>query len=121
VKDLQKITVIDNIRPDVIITQSLFDSSSVNSSLHPGGILNVKGSAYDNGGIEKVEAFAYALPFDGLFSYRTATPSIQGNWSSWSISLDVADSDEVGVTVRATDKAGNRNWDKSIFSMDSKP
>lgn len=119
VKDLQKITIIDNIRPDVVITQAEFDTGSDNSSLLPVDILDVRGSAYDRSGIDKVEAFVYTLPFDGQFSYRPAAITSQGNSSSWSISLEVLSGgdDEVGVTVRATDKAGNRNWDKGIFSV----
>jgi hypothetical protein len=76
--------------------------------------------AYDKSGIEKVEAFAYELPFDGRFSYMSATPAGE-DWSRWSMSLDVGNRTEIGVSVRATDKAGNRNWDKGTFSLSPEP
>jgi hypothetical protein len=119
VKDLQKITVYDDIRPDVKISRA--NLTILNNSDNSVDILNITGSAYDKSGIERIEAFAYTLPFNGLFSYKTATPIVQGDWSKWSISLEVAKSEEIGITARATDKAGNRNWDKGVFSMYSNP
>jgi hypothetical protein len=119
VKDLQKITVYDDVLPGVKISQA--NATLVNFSDSSAEILNVTGLAYDKSGIERVEAFAYTLPFNGLFSYKTATPIVQGDWSKWSISLEVAKSEEIGITVRATDKAGNRNWDKGVFSSYSNP
>jgi hypothetical protein len=119
VKDLQKITVYDDIRPDVKISRA--NLTILNNSDNSADILNITGSAYDKSGIERIEAFAYTLPFNGLFSYKTATPIVQGDWSKWSISLEVAKSEEIGITARATDKAGNRNWDKGVFSMYSNP
>jgi hypothetical protein len=117
VKDLQKITIYDDIPPDVRMTEPPINPSSINIS---GGIFNIGGVAYDKSGIEKVEAFAYELPFDGRFSYMSATPAVE-DWSRWSMSLDVGNRTEIGVSVRATDKAGNRNWDKGTFSLSPEP
>ena len=114
VRDLQKVTIYDDILPYVSITHPPTNSSEIKT---PRGIFNISGTAYDKVGIEKVEAFAYDLPFDGGFSYMPAAPAADGDWSKWSMSFNVGNKTEIGISVRATDISGNRNWDKGIFSL----
>jgi hypothetical protein len=114
VRDLQKVTIYDEILPYVSITHPPTNSSEIRT---PRGIFNISGIAYDKAGIEKVEAFAYDLPFDGGFSYLPAAPAADGDWSKWSMSFNLGNKTEIGISVRATDISGNRNWDKGIFSL----
>ena len=76
------------------------------------GTTTVAGVASDpESSIRKVEAFSHSYPFDGTFPFRMATPSSSGNWSSWSIQLEIYEN-STRILVRATDDSGNENWDE---------
>jgi hypothetical protein len=68
----------------------------------------VAGRALDDlSGIRKVE-----VRVNGG-TYTVATPSSPGNWSSWSITLDFTSipAADYRIVARASDNAGNQNWD----------
>jgi hypothetical protein len=96
--------IVDEIQPMVEITNPL-----------PGEIVNytgdviIEGTASDNIGIKKVEAYAHTLPHDGTFPFNLATPTTD-DWSKWSIKLTIPDTQEYRVSVIVIDNAGNENW-----------
>jgi hypothetical protein len=121
VKDTQKVLVYDDIAPNVTLSSPLPESNTLTNFLGP---FTVQGMAYDSTGIKKVEAFVYIVPFDGLYPYKTAQPKHDGNWLSWSIVLKPDDSGkidnstEIGLVIRATDKADNKSWNKTKYFVD---
>ena len=91
----------DSVPPTAEITQPL-----TGSILQAGSIV-VNGIAQDNtggSGIQKVE-----VRYDKK-SYLVATPKSAGDWSTWSITLNIPTADLHNITARATDNAGNRDW-----------
>jgi hypothetical protein len=123
VKDTQKVLVYDDTPPNVTLSSPLPESYALTNFSGP---FKLQGKAYDSTGIKKVEAFVYVVPFDGLYPYKTARPVHDGNWSSWSISLipddigklDNDNSTEIGLVIRATDKADNKSWNKTKYFVD---
>ena len=92
------------IYPKVAIT-----SPTKNSSL-PVGVTLVTGnsSAREGGNAIKV----VAIHVDKQ-PYATATPKVTGNWSYWSIKLNIPNNAPIGphvIQARATDVAGNQSW-----------
>ncbi|HET7283974.1 MAG TPA: hypothetical protein VFI70_04745 [Nitrososphaeraceae archaeon] len=45
-----------------------------------------------------------------IVPYTTATPSAPGNWSTWSITFNIPTTGSQRIQARATDNAGNQNW-----------
>ena len=105
---------LDEMPPSIKI---LNPASCSNSIMSP-GIIVVRGVASDDlSGVQKVEAFSETYPFDDTFPFKMATPSSQSDWSSWSIPVEIHDT-RTRILVRATDNAGNENWDEVIIDIE---
>jgi hypothetical protein len=92
----------DTIRPSVAISRP--DENAIISK----DKFVVAGKASGLMGIKRVEVRVNNGP------YTIAAPSSPGDWSSWSITLD-SRSMPIGdnrIVARATDYAGNQNWDE---------
>jgi len=101
--------------PQVFITQP-----TICRPLTQVGDIIVEGTASDNIGIAKVEAFAHTLPFDGNFNFQSATQTNQGDWSKWFIEIPIADEKPHRILVRVTDMNGNANWDDTMVNYQLK-
>ena len=92
----------DTIRPSVAISRP-----DENAIIYKDKFV-VAGKASGLMGIKRVEVRVNNGP------YTIAAPSSPGDWSSWSITLD-SRSMPIGdnrIVARATDYAGNQNWDE---------
>jgi hypothetical protein len=123
IKDTQKVLVNDEIPPNVTLSGPLPDISTLANFSGP---YLVQGTVYDSIGIEKVESFVYIVPFNGQYPYKTAQLEHDGNQSRWSIVLepDISEkkdnSTEIGLIIRATDKADNKNWYKTKYLVEKR-
>lgn len=81
------------------------------------GVVMASGIAASNelAVISKVEAFSHTYPFDGEYPFELATPSAGGDWSSWSIPVQIYQN-ATRILVRVTDNAGMENWDEVIIN-----
>lgn len=96
----------------------ILNPASCSNSIMSPGIIVVRGVASDDlSGVQKVEAFSETSPFDDTFPFKMATPSSQSDWSSWSIPVEIHDT-RTRILVRATDNAGNENWDEVIIDTE---
>lgn len=95
----------DTTPPTVNIT-----SPSNGASVRHGNIL-VKGTAADNVGGSGVNNVQVQVD-SGTFA--TATPSSPGNWSTWSITVNIPQPKPHTIGAKATDKAGNSGSINSI-------
>ena len=87
-------------------------TNPVQNSKYAANTIRVNGTAFSSGGqIQKVEAFASKNIFDDTFPYKLATPLKPGNWSKWSIALNVNTTGNYRVLARVTDSMGIHNWD----------
>jgi hypothetical protein len=92
------------IYPKVAIT-----SPTKNSSL-PVGVTLVSGNSSAPPGGNAIKVVEVHVD---NHAYSTATPKVTGNWSNWSIKLNIPNNAPIGphvIQARATDAAGNRNW-----------
>ncbi|HEY7506580.1 MAG TPA: chitobiase/beta-hexosaminidase C-terminal domain-containing protein, partial [Nitrososphaera sp.] len=103
----------DTTDPSVEITN--FDDGST-IAMPAGGLITVHGTASDNQGGSGIEVVEVRVD-DG--NYVVATPTIQGDWSSWSVTLEVT-AGERRLVPRATDNAGNQAWG-SIYVTFTEP
>jgi len=103
----------DDISPDASPPSvRILSPSACSDPLTSAGPITVSGIASDpESGIRKVEAFSHTYPFDGTFPFRIATPSSPGDWSSWTIPVQIYEN-STRILVRATDNSGNENWDE---------
>ena len=76
----------------------------------------VRGTAFDNSGGSKVKTVEVKVDSG---TYKTATPRATGDWSTWSVTVSIPSLGPHTLTARATDKAGNENWDTSDISITS--
>jgi glucose/arabinose dehydrogenase len=77
----------------------------------------VNGSAIDSeSGIQKVEAFVDTFPFGDAFPYKESRPVAPGNWSEWSIPLNLTTGYN-RIIAKATDNVGNENWDEITLTI----
>jgi glucose/arabinose dehydrogenase len=112
---LEKNIKTDSVRPLVDI---LNPYPATLPSLPSNTTIIVNGSAFDSGsGIEKVEAFVDTPPLDDDFPFSNATPVAPGNWSKWSIPLNINSTGYNRILVRAVDNAGNENWDETTINI----
>jgi hypothetical protein len=103
----------DTTGPSVEITN--FDDGST-VVMPAGGLITVQGTASDNEGGSGIEVVEVRVD-DG--SYVEATPAAEGDWSSWSVTLE-ATPGERRFVPRATDNAGNQAWG-SIYVTFTEP
>ena len=104
----------DNIRRPII---HITDPSSCSNQVTASGTIQVRGVASDpESGIQKVEAFSHTYPFNNDFPFKMATPISPGNWSHWSIPLELYDT-KTRILVRVTNNAGIENWDEILIDI----
>jgi hypothetical protein len=101
-------TVADTTKPVVSITTP----SNLASVSH--GKIVVKGTASDDPGGSGVKTVAVEVDSG---SFVTATPSAPGNWSTWSITVNIPRSGSHTLTARATDNAGNIGTNKITITV----
>jgi hypothetical protein len=79
-------------------------TSPTSAASVPHGNISVKGTASDDvggSGIKNVQVQVDSLAF------ATATPASPGNWSTWSIIVNITTTGQHKIAARATDNAGN--------------
>jgi hypothetical protein len=96
-------TVADTTKPTVTITTP----SNLAYGLY--GNIAVKRTASDDTGGSSVKTVAVQVDSG---SFVTATPSAPGNWSTWSITVNISRAGSHTLTARATDNAGNIGTNK---------
>src|SRR5581483_5481588 len=99
--------VVDTIAPSISITSPLTGVTL----LQQNGKIVILGTASDNSGLQAVE-----LRIDNG-TYAAVTPKAVGDWSTWSIAIDVGSSGNYRLVSRATDKAGNQAWNSIDISV----
>lgn len=102
----------DGARPSISITKPSYCTTTIGQ-----GTVVVKGTAASDIGIKRVEAFAHAYPFENHFPFLPATPASEGNWSSWSISLDIVGTGQHRILAKVVDNNDNENWAEVIFNV----
>jgi len=111
---------LDSKLPQVNITKS-FNKTKTSSS-NVSRILVINGTAFDmDSGIQKIEGFVHTFPFNNKFSFIPAIPISNGNWSKWSIPLNITTPGYNRILIQATDYAGNQNWDEITIFVPSVP
>jgi hypothetical protein len=78
------------------------------------GTITASGKASDNKGGSGVKTIEVSLD-DG--PYKAAKPGAPGDWSTWSVSFSVSKSGAHEIKAKATDRAGNKDWDVVAFSV----
>lgn len=110
--ELQDITENDFPLDDVPPTVRILSPSSCSEPILSPGVVIVKGIASDeSSGVNKVEAFSHTYPLNDEFPFKLASRSASGDWSSWSIPVQIYEN-ATRILVRVTDNAGNENWDE---------
>jgi hypothetical protein len=85
-------------------------SPTKNSSL-PVGVTLVTGNSSARPGGNAIKVVEVHVD---NHAYSTATPKATGNWSNWSIKLNIPNNAPIGphvIQARATDAAGIQSWD----------
>ena len=98
--------------PTIQITKPSYCTSMVSA-----GEILVQGKASSSNGISKVEAFAHSYPFNGRFPFLPAEPVTPGNWSSWSMTLDLLGTGAHRILAKVTDNNGHENLDEVIVNV----
>jgi poly(beta-D-mannuronate) lyase len=100
--------------PDTIDPKIAITYPNDGDTLAAASSITVKGTASDSGGsgVSTVQ-----LRVDSG-SYKTATPKAPGDWSTWSVTVAVTPG-EHRLLPRATDKAGNQNWNSIHVTIDN--
>ena len=102
----------ESLLPTIHITKPTYCTSSISL-----GKVSVQGNANSSDGIAKVEAFAHGYPFNEEYPFIPAEPVSPGNWSSWSIILDLNTTGSHRILAKATDNSGRENWDEVILNV----
>ena len=102
----------ESLLPTIHITKPTYCTSSISP-----GKVSVQGNANSSDGIAKVEAFAHGYPFNEKYPFIPAEPVSPGNWSSWSITLDLNTTGSHRILAKATDNSGRENWDEVILNV----
>ena len=97
---------VDLVPPLLAITSPTFNATI------PHKRILVEGTAFDPGlGIKQVEVLSQTYPIDNnMFDYELATPGAAGNWSTWTIPINITSISPHRILAMATDMAGNQNW-----------
>ncbi len=86
-------------------------TSPANNASLPHGSILVKGTSSDDLGGSGVKNVLVLVDTGAtILPYATATPFAPGNWSTWSITLNIPTTGSQRIQARATDNAGNQNW-----------
>ena len=56
-----------------------------------------------------------------ILPYATATPFAPGNWSTWSITLNIPTTGSQRIQARATDNVGKQNWNSITITTATAP
>jgi poly(beta-D-mannuronate) lyase len=80
----------------------------------PTGVITVSGKGSDNSGGSGIQSVEVSLD-DG--TYKAAKPRAAGDWSTWSISFSVSAGGSHEFKAKATDRAGNKDWDMVVVSV----
>jgi glucose/arabinose dehydrogenase len=111
----KKVTA-DTTRPSLTITNPPYPATLISPPSNK--TITVRGTAFDSEtGIQKVEAFVHRYPFEINLPFQMATPVAIGNWSKWSIPLDINIIGYNRILARVTDNAGNENWDEITINI----
>jgi hypothetical protein len=102
----------ESLLPTVQITEPSYCTSKVSA-----GEILVQGNANGSNGISKVEAFAHGYPFKEEYPFLLAEPVSPGNWSSWSITLDLFSTGSHSILAKVTDNSGRENWDEVTLNV----
>ncbi len=78
------------------------------------GTITASGKASDNNGGSGVQTVEISL--DGG-PYKAAKPKAPGDWSTWSVSFSLSKAGTHEFKAKATDRAGNKDWDVVAFSV----
>jgi len=110
--------------PSDTTSPSIKITSPVTKSAVAAGSVHVEGTASDNqggSGVKTVQVRVHKWVSGALgdlyLNYQTATPVHSGDWSSWSINLNIGSPGEYRIQARATDNAGNQNWNSVYVTV----
>ena len=106
---------LDTLIPVVTIT----NPESPNVITNHIGKFTIKGTAFDENGVGRVEVFVHTLPLNEDFNFELATPVAPGDWTRWSIEITIPDDQAYRILVRATDNNGNPNWVETMINKDN--
>jgi hypothetical protein len=99
------VTVPDTTAPSIRITSPAGGSNVF------AGTVTVQGTSSDNAGGSGVKVVQVKLDSG---SYATATPRVPGDWSTWTISINIGAAGQHRILSRATDNVDNQAWN-SIY------
>ena len=100
--DIASATTASQTTTDTTAPTTKITSPTTGSSVPAGGIL-VNGTAADNAGGSGVRTVQVRVD---LGAFATATPASPGDWSTWSITVNITSTGSHKITSRATDNAG---------------
>jgi subtilisin len=92
--------------PDTAVPSIRITSPAAGSTV-PVGMVLVMGTSSDNAGGSGVKTVQVKLDSG---SYATATPKAPGDWSTWTMPVDIGAAGQHRILSRATDNAGNQAW-----------
>ena len=84
------------------------------SSQQPPGTITITGTAIDKAGGTGVKIVEVAIDSG---TYKSAKPKATGDWSTWNYQISITAAGSHTVKARATDNAGNQDWDTRVFSV----
>jgi glucose/arabinose dehydrogenase len=106
----------DTTRPSLAISTPSYPATLVSTPSNTTVIVN--GTAFDSeSGIQKVDALVDTYPFEINYPFQNATPITKGNWSVWSVPLNINNTGYNRILARVTDNAGNENWDEITINI----
>ena len=110
--DIQIVNIIDNNLPTIRITYP----KDRMPALISGDTIIIKGISFDNEGVKRVDIEARSEFTNKELLYHGALPIKTGNWSSWTMSLDIRGmTNPILITARVTDISGHQSWAQVAF------
>jgi hypothetical protein len=110
--DIQIVKIVDKNYPTISITYPK-DRTVVPVS---GDTVIIKGTAFDDVGVKVVDIDASSEFTKKEIIYHSVLPIKTGNWSSWSMPLDIRElTNPILLTARVTDVAGHQRWAHAAF------
>jgi len=107
IKGHSPIVTADKLAPSIVITSPANDSKLAQRD----GKVTFYGTASDDTSVDRVEVRVD----DG--AYSIATPVAAGDWSTWSLTMDLGTSGLHRMVSRATDTSGNQGWNSIYINM----